>query len=687
MAVDVKDINRHDSAGTEYPGIAADELNILVERVNADEELLKANLGAMIGGKVDTQKGVAGGLATLGADGKLTPSQLPDVDDVIVVTALPSSGTGGKLYILAGADGDAGYRWNGTQWAKQYDSKTEQGLADEVTARTQETTALQQKTNALQKQIDNITEAEDLLSEVDYANGENAVPANVSEYAEVSVLKGVGRIANNLGKAINSTNWEPYSSTYANISFADGVATVSWNASASSSGTFLYGFKQKSPYNIYAGHRYLLSYEIYSSKDLKYVDESIKGAYIGPAPAPICEANKWTKIAYVVSASANNSTRTSLIYPNYNQSFVEGDYYRVRNYILTDLTQYFSSDPSVDVSTLTITDIQQRYPQLLEPRAYNAGSIVDITYSAVKSVGKNLVSGYVAQEGFWNTDGWQATAGIKSSVKIPVRAGATYIGSFYDKQGNRINDLVYTPFVNEDDAKPTRLVTNSTITLTGDEKYLAVRNYSPQSSYITANNYEYQLEEGSSATSYTPYQTDTLTLPSPVTLRSAGSVADTDELNVEVDGVEKRRQTGRVGSYTFTGQETWNAYAGSDSIFFLEGLPAKYEVGSMVVCDGLAGKTAGTGSSYPNESGIIWLQDASDYPRLYVKIASGQDVNTVTQGFSIRYPLADPVVTLSDPITDPFIQVEGGGTIKTVQSQSPKIDGAMTITYVNKVTA
>jgi len=48
MAVDVKDINQHESAGTQYPGIAADELNILVERTNADGELLKANLGEMI---------------------------------------------------------------------------------------------------------------------------------------------------------------------------------------------------------------------------------------------------------------------------------------------------------------------------------------------------------------------------------------------------------------------------------------------------------------------------------------------------------------------------------------------------------------------------------------------------------------------------------------------------------------
>ena len=53
MAVDVKSINQHDGAGTQYPGITADELNILVEReaagtADADQEHLKANLGGMI---------------------------------------------------------------------------------------------------------------------------------------------------------------------------------------------------------------------------------------------------------------------------------------------------------------------------------------------------------------------------------------------------------------------------------------------------------------------------------------------------------------------------------------------------------------------------------------------------------------------------------------------------------------
>lgn len=59
-------------------------------------------------------KGQANGLASLGSDGKLTASQLPDLaDDVIVVASyatLPATGTAGKIYITA--DNNKMYRWD-----------------------------------------------------------------------------------------------------------------------------------------------------------------------------------------------------------------------------------------------------------------------------------------------------------------------------------------------------------------------------------------------------------------------------------------------------------------------------------------------------------------------------------------------------------------------------------------------
>lgn len=59
-------------------------------------------------------KGQANGLAGLGPDGKLDPSQVPDsLDDVLVYATrsnFPAAGTAGKIYIAA--DTNKIYRWD-----------------------------------------------------------------------------------------------------------------------------------------------------------------------------------------------------------------------------------------------------------------------------------------------------------------------------------------------------------------------------------------------------------------------------------------------------------------------------------------------------------------------------------------------------------------------------------------------
>lgn len=83
-------------------------------------------------------KGQANGLASLGADGKLTAAQLPDLaDDVLVYGSyalLPNPGIEGKLYITA--DTNEMYRWDGTQYVvlsvdlSAYATKAEMEAAD-----------------------------------------------------------------------------------------------------------------------------------------------------------------------------------------------------------------------------------------------------------------------------------------------------------------------------------------------------------------------------------------------------------------------------------------------------------------------------------------------------------------------------------------------------------------------------
>lgn len=65
-----------------------------------------------------TDKGVAGGVATLGEDGLIPSSQLPSyVDDVIeadTFDSLPTTGENGKVYVTK--DDNKTYRWSGTQY-------------------------------------------------------------------------------------------------------------------------------------------------------------------------------------------------------------------------------------------------------------------------------------------------------------------------------------------------------------------------------------------------------------------------------------------------------------------------------------------------------------------------------------------------------------------------------------------
>ncbi len=105
MAVNVKAINQHDDAYTEYPSIKASDLNILVERKaagtgDATQEHLKAALDTLIDGQVAEQKGQPSGVATLDGNGKIPESQIPSMaNDVIVTASLPETGVADKLYI------------------------------------------------------------------------------------------------------------------------------------------------------------------------------------------------------------------------------------------------------------------------------------------------------------------------------------------------------------------------------------------------------------------------------------------------------------------------------------------------------------------------------------------------------------------------------------------------------------
>ena len=528
-------------------------------------------------------------------------------------------------------------------------------------------TALKGNVAALDKRVSNLEESLDVITEIDYPDstyGTGEVPPNKSKYAEVTKLRGVSRVNNQqLGSANATTDF---------CLFSDGVWTL--NKTVADPRTAIKIIP------LVSGHKYLFSYvlktgtmtdifRLYSS-GTGYIDQlfgSSSRAWVFD-----CTSSSNYEINVMVASSTTINITFTLI--------------------CTDLNVYFNTS---DLSFLGATDsaklatIQQKYPELLIPSDYNAGSLVDTMYSAVEAQGVNIWD-EVARDGYLLANGTFASGyGTTASANyIPVKPSTSYYLKVpYDivYYGSRI-----AWYDADKSLISVRDNNNAVITSPSNAFYM---RFNTSSLYGTTYKHNIQICLNSLPdavkTTYHPNMTDTLTLPEPVTLKGAGSVADTDELNVEVlvDGVKvnRRRQTMRIGTYTFTGNEIWA------------------QSGSCYIC-----QTALPNAWHPSSTNYYWLANIQHNYLLvnnWQNLDSGADGIGLTfndakiiisgtayanranlVGTKLNYELAEESVTLLDPIYDPFIQVEGGGTIKPVQSQETKIDSAMTVTYVNKIT-
>ena len=174
----------------------------------------------------------------------------------------------------------------------------------------------------------------------------------------------------------------------------------------------------------------------------------------------------------------------------------------------------------------------------------------------------------------------------------------------------------------------------------------------------------------------------TLSISPASTGHSAGSVADTDELCVEVEeGVFNRRKTTRVGSVDL-GSLNWTK---QNSIFYSDVYSDVVAVGSYDVVNGLTAEyvpvTLMTIEATPYSIAV------SNTPRIYVNDPSLASLDasafkTAMNGKIFYYEKATYTETLSDPIIDNLITTEGGGTIRTKQTQGTEIDNSLDVGYL-----
>ena len=341
-----------------------------------------------------------------------------------------------------------------------------------------------------------------------------------------------------------------------------------------------------------------------------------------------------------------------------------------------DVTVYFNGTIPTDADT--ISKIQTNYPWLLTPSDYGT-SAVNTVYEWVVSIGVNI---WDEETQVGNIDFDNAGNDITDSTRlrsgfIPCLPSTTYYCKcsitdirfgFYDMNENYLGSATKIDNVG-----------NTSFTTPSGAYFMRFRL---ASSYGVTYKHDIQLCLNSYAdkTTYHPYFKRTLTFPSPVSLKSAGAVADTMEPCVEVkvgnDWVDKRRQTQRIDSVTI-GSLTWSDSSYFDGCFeaSINGFLANY---GSVLCAYYLMVTSG--SAFVDKT----IYCRNNGTSIYVKDSaynSASAFKTAMSDVPIFYEKATPVETLSDPILDNLIATEAGGTIESILTTP--VDDSMTLGYIN----
>ena len=498
-----------------------------------------------------------------------------------------------------------------------YATKAE--LAAEESAREAEDTDLKNALDATNKRVENLEEKAGDYTEVD-VKSVYSVPTGKASNMVLVGLRGVSRGKNQLIARTTGASYSGTTNDWVNFGGINGIFNTSH--------TILIGV-------------FVNSLETNTSVRLRY---------------PIVQVLSvgWN---YVLVTSPNSANLNYQVYSSIGQANCS-----ITEEFATDLNTYFNTS---DLSFLGATDsaklatIQTNYPWLLTPSSYGT-SMVKTRYEGVRSKGKNriasLVNGYYSNANF----DMGSTSNTYRSFKVWLTAGTYTISSSVSLAIERgIVDGVLS-------ANVASAVTSYTFTAnTTGYVGFSVRKYGSFDAWDDNNTL--QLEAGSSATAYSPYFTDTLSLPTPITLRSAGSVAEKAYLN-EDGSAWKTNPIGSVDLSTLN----WSGTYSTDDLASLIKKPSGNGVKANMVFSNPAytvksvnsdSGVAGSGDAFVNTSGRLVIR-ASSTPSGYMY-------------YELATPDADTPLTV---LTDNWIATEGGGTLEAVKTYP--IDDSFTVGYL-----
>jgi len=639
--------------------------------------------------------GQANGVATLDGSGKLPTAQLPDIaDDVLVYASkalLPAQGVEAKIYITT--DDNVLYRWDATLGdyvqlsVDLSDYATLDDLAAEESARETADTNLKNAITSLDHRVQNLEQSKGDYVVANYKDG-SITPSGKGNWAVVEGLRGVSRVENSLIPTNRNTG-----------SYTASSDTASYDETAH--------FLSSTEIQCVSGHTYLMVANVTRNISTNNQLSLIMWPKNMTGNAAVVFANGESNGQKCSLYTANgNGYFERISFNDYNgkRGFNAGDSASYSDLCFKDLNIYFGTS---DLSFLGATDsaklatIQKDYPHLLIPSEYGT-RIVDAGYSGVRAWARNLAqtnptffdSPYIPT--FDADKCYKVTAGVTYYWKIFEKTFTTYRARlfFYDMEGNPLT-TPSTSWVAE--VSSNGFYVNGQGLLWGGNasdttkkwtfsqdfyiRFCFVMGDSSASSVISK--FCINVSDSLNGT-YTPYHAPN-TLSLTFTGKSAGSVADTCEPNVEVEGVARKRETQRIAEYTITGNETWGlsstVTSGVYCVYFnVSGIkPVDVAIVGNILCSEYLPVSAN--NTYTKVTGIS-VRDNSEGFRIFdPNIQTVDAMKAKMVGKKIYYEKATPTVTLSDPLIENTLLTEAYGRMATVQTGTV-VDGSFDMGFI-----
>lgn len=530
---------------------------------------------------------------------------------------------------------------DGTQWVYTSNSQivqtpdaTDTGHALSNAVVTQKCNAVEATLNQHDARLENLEQKAGDYTTVQY-RGTNAVPTGKAKYGLAKSIVGKTRAWNQLVTSVNGA------------SEVNGITRTAIGTSLRYTGTCTtsanYTCATFSPSAIF-GHTYLINLNatLPSGCRINLGNTDKQSIYLGTIGAGL--------LSFGVFINSGTSNLDFTVSP-----------------CIYDLTLIFGSgnEPS------TVADALALLPALGQYNAYDDGSLVDTELSGVKSVFVNIWDEEWEVGRIASSSGINADTGydIRSKNYIPVFPSTTYYflvpptGAifFYDYSKNFIST--------------TGSMNSGVFSTPSNCVFIRFCTYS--GSGYTTYNHDIQICLNSYAdkTTYHPYKTDTLSLSETVTLRS--SLTKQDESILETGEVHRP-----VKQVTLDGTEAWGIMNVNPYVFYHKPSDSDGNVSRHAICDKYAMAFASWGSmpdkTFQDDSGYLGFRDDSSNATTVDEWKAWLASHPIT----IVYELATPTTETIDPITNNFIEVEGGGTIDTIQTQTPVIDNCLDVGYL-----